>query len=125
MAPVWLTGSLAMVSTCMFPPRSIQGYSLTTLCSAIFDDGHHRQLPRLVSGPFRYKTYAADYFRKSAPFASKGTKLKQSVIAPSMLYLLYPLDAEIPGYSREAFLNDLVDEAEKDIKLAFEGKFLA
>ena len=27
---------------------------------AIFDDGHHRQLPRLTSGPFRYKTFAAD-----------------------------------------------------------------
>lgn len=25
---------------------------------AIIDDGHHRQLPRLVSGPFKYKTYA-------------------------------------------------------------------
>jgi hypothetical protein len=23
-------------------------------------DGHHRQLPRLTGGPFRYKTYAAD-----------------------------------------------------------------
>ena len=23
---------------------------------AIFDDGHHRQLPRLTGGPFRYKT---------------------------------------------------------------------
>ena len=26
---------------------------------AIFDDGHHRQLPRLTGGPFRYKTFAA------------------------------------------------------------------
>ena len=25
---------------------------------AIFDDGHHRQLPRLTGGPFRYKTFA-------------------------------------------------------------------
>ena len=27
---------------------------------AIFADGHHRQLPRLTGGPFRYKTFAAD-----------------------------------------------------------------
>ena len=26
--------------------------------------------------------------------------LKQAVIAPSMLALLYPLDKDIPGYSR-------------------------
>jgi hypothetical protein len=31
---------------------------------AIFEDGHHRQLPRLVRGPFKYKTYAADYLEK-------------------------------------------------------------
>src|SRR3954451_18286069 len=26
---------------------------------AIFHDGHHRQLPRLTGGPFRYKTFAS------------------------------------------------------------------
>ena len=31
---------------------------------AIFTDGHHRQLPRLTGGPFRYKTYAANSPRK-------------------------------------------------------------
>ena len=28
---------------------------------AIFDDGHHRQLPRLTGGPFQYKTYASEF----------------------------------------------------------------
>jgi len=84
---------------------------------AIFDDGHHRQLPRLTGGPFRYKTFAAEYVAKSLPMASKP--LKQAVIAPSMLSLLYPLDGEIDGYSREQFLTDLCDEAEKDIRGAF------
>jgi hypothetical protein len=37
---------------------------------AIFADGHTRQLPRLTSGPFRYKTYAADTLRRSIPMAS-------------------------------------------------------
>jgi len=84
---------------------------------AIFDDGHHRQLPRLTGGPFRYKTFASDYLSKSKPYATKP--LKQAVIAPSMLSLLYPLDAEVEGYPRERFLSDLCDEAEKDIRQAF------
>jgi methionine synthase II (cobalamin-independent) len=86
---------------------------------AIFSDGHHRQLPRLTGGPFRYKTYAADTLAKSIPFASKP--MKQAVIAPSMLALLYPLDEEVPGYSREEFERDLVDECERDIRRAFDA----
>jgi methionine synthase II (cobalamin-independent) len=84
---------------------------------AIFADGHHRQLPRLTGGPFRYKTHAADTLAKSIRFATKP--MKQAVIAPSMLALLYPLQEEVPGYSREEFENDLVDECEKDIRQAF------
>jgi methionine synthase II (cobalamin-independent) len=84
---------------------------------AIFADGHNRQLPRLTGGPFRYKTYAADTLAKSLPMAH--TPMKQAVIAPSMLALLYPLDSEIPGYSREQFEEDLVNECEKDIRQAF------
>jgi methionine synthase II (cobalamin-independent) len=84
---------------------------------AIFDDGHHRQLPRLTGGPFRYKTFASDYLSKSLPYATKP--MKQAVIAPSMMSLLYPLDEELAGYSREQFLDDVVAEAEKDIRQAF------
>ena len=81
---------------------------------AIFDDGHHRQLPRLTGGPFRYKTFASEFVEKNVAIASKP--VKQAVIAPSMLMLLYPLDGEIPGYSREQFLSDLCNEVEKDIR---------
>jgi methionine synthase II (cobalamin-independent) len=84
---------------------------------AIFADGHNRQLPRLTGGPFRYKTYAADTLKKSLPMAH--TPMKQAVIAPSMLALLYPLDSEVPGYTREQFEEDLVGECEKDIRQAF------
>jgi len=84
---------------------------------AIFDDGHHRQLPRLTGGPFRYKTFASQYLEKSRPMATKP--MKQAVIAPSMISLLYPLDGEVDGYPREQFLADLCDEAEKDIRQAF------
>ena len=84
---------------------------------AIFDDGHHRQLPRLTGGPFRYKTFASEFVEKNKAIASKP--VKQAVIAPSMLMLLYPLEGEIEGYSREQFLDDLCDEVEKDIRQAF------
>ena len=86
---------------------------------AIFTDGHHRQLPRLTGGPFKYKTYAADYLKEAMPLANKP--LKQAVIAPSMLYLLYPLDGEIENYTREQFAEDLVNECEKDIRQCFEA----
>ncbi|MEA2381135.1 MAG: hypothetical protein QOH72_1106 [Solirubrobacteraceae bacterium] len=84
---------------------------------AIFDDGHHRQLPRLTGGPFRYKTFASEFVRKNHKIASHD--VKQAVIAPSMLMLLYPLDGEIDGYPREQFLSDLCDEVEKDIRQCF------
>jgi len=84
---------------------------------AIFADGHYRQLPRLAGGPFRYKTYAADTLAKSIKFATKP--MKQAVIAPSMLALLYPLREEVPDYPREEFEEDLVGECEKDIRQAF------
>src|SRR5437867_2760793 len=78
-----------------------------------FADGHTRQLPRLTAGPFRYQTYAGAYLEAARPHAS--VPLKQAVISASALSLLYPAD-EIDGYSREAFLDDLVSGAEADIR---------
>ncbi len=86
---------------------------------AIFDDGHHRQLPRLTGGPFRYKTFASEFVRKNREIASHD--VKQAVIAPSMLMLLYPLEGEVDGYSRDQFLSDLCDEVEKDIRQCFDA----
>lgn len=78
-----------------------------------FADGHTRQLPRLTAGPFRYRTYAASYLKE----AKQHTRLpvKQAVISASALSLLYPPQG-IAGYSQEAFLEDLVREAEADIR---------
>ncbi len=84
---------------------------------AIFADGHGRQLPRLTGGPFKYQTYAADTLTKSIKIANRP--MKQAVIAPSMLALLYPLSTEVPGYSREDFEADLINECEKDIRQSF------
>ena len=86
---------------------------------AIFADGHNRELPRLTGGPFKYKTFAADTLKKSLPYASKP--MKQAVIAPSMLALLYPLNDEVDGYPREQFEEDLTNETEKDIRGAFDA----
>jgi methionine synthase II (cobalamin-independent) len=86
---------------------------------AIFDDGHHRQLPRVTEGPFRYKTYASEFVAKNRKIATHP--VKQAVISPSMMMLLYPLDGEIPGYSRDEFLEDCVNEAEKDIRQCFDA----
>jgi methionine synthase II (cobalamin-independent) len=86
---------------------------------AIFADGHGRQLPKLTGGPFRYKTFAADTLKQSIGYAKKP--MKQAVIAPSMLALLYPLEGEIPGYPRAQFEEDLTNECERDIRAAFEA----
>ncbi|HEV2075501.1 MAG TPA: hypothetical protein VGR10_04635 [Thermoleophilaceae bacterium] len=86
---------------------------------AIFDDGHHRQLPRLTHGPFKYQTYASEFVEKNREIASRP--VKQAVISPSMMMLLYPLDEEIEGYPRDQFLSDVVDECEKDIRQCFDA----
>jgi methionine synthase II (cobalamin-independent) len=86
---------------------------------AIFADGHGRQLPKLTGGPLKYNFYAADTLKKSLPYASKP--MKQAVIAPSMLALLYPLEEEVDGYPREQFEEDLTNETEKDIRGAFDA----
>jgi 5-methyltetrahydropteroyltriglutamate--homocysteine methyltransferase len=78
-----------------------------------FADGHTRQLPRLTSGPFRYGARAASYLARARRHAN--VPVKEAVIAASALSLLYPQDG-IPGYSNEAFLGDLVDEAANDIR---------
>ena len=78
-----------------------------------FADGHTRQLPVLTGGPFRYRTHADTYLRAAQGHTS--LPVKQAVIAPSALSLLYPGDG-IDGYAREAFLSDLADEAEADIR---------
>ncbi|WP_459723195.1 cobalamin-independent methionine synthase II family protein [Actinophytocola sp. KF-1] len=78
-----------------------------------FADGHTRQLPVLTEGPFRYQTHADTYLRAAREHTT--LPVKQAVIAPSALSLLYPADG-IDGYEREKFLADLADEAEADIR---------
>jgi len=78
-----------------------------------FADGHTRQLPKLTEGPFRYGVHAITYLRSAQRYAHRP--VKQAVISASALSLLYPQEG-IPSYSREVFLEDLVNEAERDIR---------
>jgi 5-methyltetrahydropteroyltriglutamate--homocysteine methyltransferase len=78
-----------------------------------FADGHTRQLPRLAAGPFQYAATSSQYLVKAKTLTS--LPVKQAVIAPSALSLVYPADG-IAGYPREKFLADLVDQAEADIR---------
>ena len=83
-----------------------------------FADGHTRQLPRLTAGPFKYGVHAGTYTKAAKAIANKP--VKQAVISASALSLLYPAQG-IDGYLREAFLADLIDEAETDIRGALDA----
>ena len=78
-----------------------------------FADGHNRQLPKLTAGPFRFATFAERYLLVAKKHAH--VPVKQAVISASALSLLYP-QGGIPGYDREAFLADLIAQAEADIR---------
>src|SRR3954462_6518758 len=78
-----------------------------------FAAGHVRRMLRLTRGPFRYKRYADAYMDVAAPYAH--VPLKQAVISPSALSLMYPAEG-IAGYSRDQFIEDLLREHETEIR---------
>jgi 5-methyltetrahydropteroyltriglutamate--homocysteine methyltransferase len=81
-----------------------------------FAAGHVRRMPRLTQGPFRYKVYGDQYLRAARKLTN--VPLKQAVISPSALSLMYP-SQDIPGYSRQEFIDDLLSEHEKEIRQCF------
>jgi 5-methyltetrahydropteroyltriglutamate--homocysteine methyltransferase len=78
-----------------------------------FVRGHTRRMPRLTSGPFRYKRYADAYLDTALRYAH--VPLKQAVISPSALSLLYPPEG-LPAYPREEFIDDLLREHETEVR---------
>lgn len=82
-----------------------------------FSAGHVRRMPRLTSGPFRYQVYADRYLDVAKKYAHKP--LKQAVISPSALSLMYGA-TDIPGYSRQEFIDDLLRENETEMRRCFE-----
>jgi 5-methyltetrahydropteroyltriglutamate--homocysteine methyltransferase len=82
-----------------------------------FTAGHVRRMPRLTAGPFRYRVYADRYLDIAKRYAH--VPLKQAVISPSALSLLYPAE-DIPGYSRQEFIDDLLREHETEVRQCFQ-----
>ncbi|MFO0879056.1 MAG: cobalamin-independent methionine synthase II family protein [Gemmataceae bacterium] len=78
-----------------------------------FADGHVRRMPQMIAGPFRYSRYAHQYLQVAQRYAR--VPVKQAVISPSALSLLYPAHP-LPDYSREQFIEDLVREHEKEVR---------
>jgi 5-methyltetrahydropteroyltriglutamate--homocysteine methyltransferase len=83
-----------------------------------FADGHKRQLPCLTKGPFRYAVHAGAYTRSARLNAT--LPMKQAVISASALSLLYP-SSGIADYPQDAFVADLINEAEADIRDALDA----
>src|SRR5688572_25334698 len=78
-----------------------------------FAAGHVRRMPRLTSGPFRYKRYADGFLDVAMRYAHMP--VKQAVISPSALSLMYPLEG-LPDYTREEFIDDLLREHETEVR---------
>ncbi|MEO8202621.1 MAG: cobalamin-independent methionine synthase II family protein [Betaproteobacteria bacterium] len=95
-------------------------YSVTGLANTApdgfripFAAGHVRRMPRLTSGPFRYKRYADSFLDVALRHATKP--VKQAVISPSALSLMYPAEG-IANYPREEFIDDLLREHETEVR---------
>lgn len=110
-SPVLVDGEQSKPSFATYPIAGLPGLRPDGAVIP-FVDGHTRQLPRLTSGPFRYAVHAEEYLRRAK--SHTALPVKQAVIAPSALSLLYPADG-IEDYPRKAFIDDLVSEAETDI----------
>src|SRR5438270_7873359 len=111
-SPVITDGEQSKPSFVSYPIHGLETLAPDGVTIA-FADGHVRQLPRLTAGPFRYRTYADAFLEQARRHAR--VPIKQAVISASALSLLYPQDG-VSGYPREAFLDDLVGEAERDIR---------
>jgi 5-methyltetrahydropteroyltriglutamate--homocysteine methyltransferase len=111
-SPVVSDGEQRKPSFATYPIHGLKGLAPGGVVIP-FEDGHTRQLPVLTRGPFRYRTYADSYLEEARRYATRP--VKQAVISASALSLLYPQDG-IEGYPREAFLADLLREAETDIR---------
>lgn len=116
-SPVITDGEQTKPSFATYPLSGIAGLAPDGVVVP-FDDGHTRQFPRLTEGPFRYGVHAGSYL--ATTLGLTDLPVKQAVIAPSLLSLIYPADG-IDGYSRDQFLADLADEAEADIRQCLDG----
>lgn len=111
-SPVITDGEQTKPSFATYPISGIKDLSANGVVIP-FADGHTRQLPTITSGPFHYTTYADSYLKKAKQITT--LPIKQAVIAVSAISLLYPQNG-IANYTQEQFINDLLNEAEADIR---------
>ncbi|NUR24614.1 MAG: 5-methyltetrahydropteroyltriglutamate--homocysteine methyltransferase, partial [Catenulispora sp.] len=116
-SPVVTDGEQGKPSFATYPLAGLEALSPDGVVIP-FADGHQRRLPALTGGPFRYQQHADGYLKAALRHAT--VPVKQAVIAPSALSLLYP-DGGIDGYARAQFLGDLADQAEADIRGCLEA----
>ena len=116
-SPVITDGEQTKPSFATYPLSGLENLAADGV-TIPFADGHTRQLPRLTRGPFRYGIHAATFLKAAQRHAHRP--LKQAVISASALSLLYP-QSGLDGYPREAFLEDLAQEAERDIRECLEA----
>lgn len=85
---------------------------------AVYTDGHHRVIPSIAQAPFRFHAWAADDVAAARKLTDKP--LKQAVVSPSMLSLMVGPEG-IGDYTREDFLEDVVEGCAQDIRRCFEA----
>ena len=78
-----------------------------------FANGKTRRMQRLMAGPFRYRVSADRYLEVAMRYAH--VPVKQAVISPSALSLMYPAEG-ISDYSRGEFISDLLREHETEVR---------
>jgi 5-methyltetrahydropteroyltriglutamate--homocysteine methyltransferase len=93
------------------PNTSADGFKIP------FAAGHTRRMPRLHTKPFRYQRYADQYLSEALRYTRRP--LKQAVISPSALSLLYPAQG-IADYPREQFISDLLQEHVTEVRRCLE-----
>jgi 5-methyltetrahydropteroyltriglutamate--homocysteine methyltransferase len=111
-SPVITDGEQGKQSFATYPIQGLENVAPDGI-QIQFADGHIRNLPRLTEGPFHYRTPADVHLERAQRYAH--VPLKQAVVSVSALSLLYP-QGGIRGYSREAYLDDLVVEQEGEIR---------
>ena len=116
-SPVITDGEQTKPSFATYPLSGLENLAADGV-TIPFADGHTRQLFRLTKGPFRYGVHAVTYLKAAQRHAHRP--VKQAVISASALSLLYP-QSGLNGYPREAFLEDLIQEAERDIRESLEA----
>ena len=78
-----------------------------------FHDGHIRRMPRLTRGPFHYQRYADSFL--DAAMRLTHLPVKQAVMSASAMSLMYPAEG-LPGYARDAFIDDVLREHETEVR---------